>query len=184
MTAYRNRTRLGLEQIEDRCTPSAAGGGLASPFLAQHGKPPVDAAAHVRATPGPVIPIKIAEQCSANLTTREATAAGFATGLGHWTGRGHIDGVHIDSMADRAAMHGTLTIVTANGDQLFVSFSASWQLSTGKGTESVTVTGGTGRFAGASGGGTLDCTITQDPASPSTFWCNCTGSGTLILPRG
>lgn len=46
------------------------------------------------------------------------------------------------------------------------------------------MTGGTGRFAGASGGGSaLDRTIRFDPAT-STASCDCTGSDTLRLARG
>jgi hypothetical protein len=47
----------------------------------------------------------------------------------------------------------------------------------------ITVTGGTGQFAGASGFGIASCTITQDPDSPTTFRCNCKGAGVLFLGR-
>lgn len=85
--------------------------------------------------------------------------------------------------AKRGASSGTGTIVAANGDQLFYSFTTSWRLSTGKGTHSLSITGGTGQFAGASGGGSGRCTITADPASPSIYHCQSTGSGGLILPH-
>jgi hypothetical protein len=79
---------------------------------------------------------------------------------------------------------GTGTLTTAQGDQIFYSFTTSWQLSTGVGTHFITATGGTGRFAGASGSGTSDCTITPDPTSPFIYFCHTEGSGTLILPNG
>lgn len=48
---------------------------------------------------------------------------------------------------------GTRTFVAANGDKLFSAVSGKGTLtrSTGKSTETDTITGGTGRFAGASG---------------------------------
>jgi hypothetical protein len=77
MTSETNRVRLGVEPFEDRCTPSTAGG-----LAALHGNPHAEAA-HVRAAPGPAIPIKVAFQCSADGTTMEVSATGFASGLGH-----------------------------------------------------------------------------------------------------
>jgi hypothetical protein len=179
MTVGKNRTRLAVEQMEDRCTPSALGGGLADHFPAQHAGPRA-AVSSVRATHEHAVPIKLAYQCFGDISSSTASVTGFGTVLGHWTGQGQIDNAVVDPVADRAEISGTITVVTANGDQLFVSFTASWQLSTGEGTESINVTGGTGRFAGASGGGSLDCTITGDPAL-QTFSCDCKGNGTLIL---
>jgi hypothetical protein len=185
MTGYRNRTRLGLEQIEDRCTPSAV---LADPGVelpVHHGGSPVaqvaagHAGPHAAAATRQVVPVILTAQCSADLSTMKATATGFATHLGRWTAQGRID--KADFGADRAAVRGTLTIVAANGDKLFVSFSASWRLSTGKGTELITVTGGTGQYAGATGGAVLRCTMTVDPVA-QTIACNCQGVGFLVLP--
>jgi hypothetical protein len=45
----------------------------------------------------------------------------------------------------------------------------------------VTFTGGTGRFAGASGSASEVCHVTGDPTSPSTFECSSQGTGTLVL---
>jgi hypothetical protein len=180
MTASRNRTRLGLEQIEDRCTPSAVLDDFAGLLPAPRGGPHA-VAAHTRPAHEHAIPIKVIEQCSADISTGKASTTGFATVLGRFTGEGRVTNAHVDQQADLATIRGTLTIVTARGDKLFVTFESTWKLSTGQGTESITVHGGTGRFAGASGGGTLDCKITQDPASPTKFNCQCVGSGTLIL---
>jgi hypothetical protein len=95
---------------------------------------------------------------------------------------GRLDSARIDPAADQGEFRGAITVVTANGDQLFVSFTTQWRLSTGKGTETITVTGGTGRYAGASGHGIAACTITFDSAT-STIRCNCVGAAFLILPR-
>ncbi|HEV3081476.1 MAG TPA: hypothetical protein VGY66_16980, partial [Gemmataceae bacterium] len=82
----------------------------------------------------------------------------------------------------RGVYSGTATITTANGDQIFCEFTTSWQLSTGIGTHFITVTGGTGRFAGASGNGLSNCIITADPASPFIYHCQTQGSGILNFP--
>src|SRR3954447_18539434 len=179
MTAGKNRVRLVLEHLEDHCTPSATGGGLAAHSPAHHGGLH-EAAAIARASHEHAVPIKLSFQCSADVGSSTVSATGFGTHLGHWTAQGHIDSVVNDPIADRITIGATATVVTANGDQLFVSITASWQISTGLGEDTVVFTGGTGRFAGASGHATLDCTVTGDPAS-QTFACNCKGSGTLIL---
>lgn len=55
--------------------------------------------------------------------------------------------------------NGKLTLTAANGDQLFSTFAASGALPAGDGSfhldGTFTVVGGTGRFAGATGGGTF-----------------------------
>jgi hypothetical protein len=184
MTAGKNRARLAVEHLEDRCTPSAMGLGLADQFTAQHDGPNAEATALVGAADEHAIPIKGTAQCTVDFSSSTVSTTGFSTGgLGHWTALGHMDNLVIDLAADRGVYSGTGTLVTAHGDQLFYSFTTSWQLSTGKGTHLITVTGGTGRFAGASGGGLSDCIITADPASPSIFHCQTQGSGILILPH-
>jgi hypothetical protein len=102
---------------------------------------------------------------------------GKGSHLGHWTGQGVIDNLAIDEAADRLAISGTVTIVAAKGDRLFLSFSVSLNLTTRQGEETLTFTGGTGRFAGAS----MVCETNWDPATPLTFECNGQGSGTLIF---
>jgi hypothetical protein len=94
-----------------------------------------------------------------------------------------MDSLSIDPAKDLGVYSGTGTMTTANGDQVFYTFTTSWQLSTGIGTHTVIVTGGTGRFAGATGSGTSDCIITPT-ASPFIYDCQSTGSGTVILPNG
>ena len=62
---------------------------------------------------------------------------------------------------------GTTTIVAANGDNLYTSFTArvcESQSTSNSGTYTLTgtftITGGTGKFAGATGGGTTNSTLT------------------------
>ena len=179
MTVAKNRVRLAVEHLEDRCTPSAMGGGLAALFPALHGGPHAEAAALVRAADTHAIPIKATFDCSVDIRSGTVSSTGFATGgIGHFTSLGQMDSLVIDPVADRGVYSGTGTITTAQGDQIFFTFTTSWQLSTGAGTHLITVTGGTGRFAGASGSGTSDCIITPDPASPFIYFCQSTGSGT------
>jgi hypothetical protein len=185
MTAEKNRVRLCVEEMGDRCMPSTLGGGFADQFPAHHGGPHAAIAARAHAPKGHAIPVKVTFQCIADLSTLTASATGVATPLGPFTGEGRIDraSVHIDRCANRGEYSGTYTVLTASGDELFCSFTTSWQLSTGKGRHSITVTGGTGLFAGASGHASLKTVITADPESPSTLTCNSSGSGVLILAR-
>ena len=132
---------------------------------------------------GHAIPIKVAFRCSVDIGSGTISSAGFGTGgLGHWTSVEDIDNVVIDPVADRGVYSGTGTLVTGDGELLFFSFATSWQLSTGEGTHSFTCTGGTGRYAGASGGGTGNCILTVDLAT-QTATCISVGSGTLFLPH-
>ena len=184
MTAGKNRVRLAVEQLEDRWTPSALGGGLAAPSLADHGSPHAEAA-RVSAASGQVIPFKITFQCSVDLNALTVSSTGLTTGglEGPWTALGHADKVDMNLKRDRGMYSGTGTLVTATGDQLFYTFTTWWKLSTGKGGHSFTFTGGTGLLAGASGRGFAVCTITADPVSPNTFHCQSSGGGILILPQ-
>src|SRR5262249_50963196 len=145
MTAGKNRGRLALELLEDRCTPSAMWGGLAAPSLAHHGGPHA-AVSSVGATHENAIPFKVAFHCSVDLNEVTVTSTGSATGgVGTftWTALGHADHVDIALKAGRGVYSGTGTLVTATGDQMFYRFTTSWKLSTGKGTHFITVTGGT-----------------------------------------
>src|SRR5262249_18587386 len=154
--------RLAVERLEDRCTPSALGDGLAALSPAVDAGTHAQVAAHVGAADTHAIRSESSFQCSVDLSTGTGSSTGFSRGAGHWTALGHMDSLSIDPAADRGVYSGAGTLTTANGDQLFYSFTTSWQLSTGVGTHLITVTGGTGRFAGASGSGTSDCIITPD----------------------
>jgi hypothetical protein len=180
MTVGKNRVRLAVEHLEDRCTPSAMGGGLADQLPAPDGGPNA-AVSSVGAAHEHALPIKVTTNCVVDIRSGTVSTTGFGTGgLGHYTAVGHIDNAVIDLAADRAEYSGTFTVFTANGDLVFLDFTTSWQISTGQGTHAVHVTGGTGRFAGASGDGIENCTITVDLAT-LTGTCHGEGSGTLIL---
>jgi len=184
MTAGKNRVRLAVEPLEDRCTPSGMGGVLAALSPAQHGALHAEVA-QVRAADGHAIPYQVVFRCSVDLDSLTVSSTGFATGgVGQWTALGQVDPdqVVIDKKADLGVYSGTGTMVTAKGDQLFYTFTTSWQLSTGKGYHLITATGGTGRFAGASGCSYSDCLITAGP-TPQTYACISWGSGTLTLAR-
>jgi hypothetical protein len=183
MLARQNRVRFVLEEMEDRSTPSVLPKVPMADLAIDRGGPPsAQLASRHDAPDSHVFTTKVHLQCSADLSSSSASVTGFSTHMGHWTGQGHADSILIDTDADRGTISGTLTIVTANGDELFVEFTSTWRLSTGVGQDSITITGGTGRFAGATGGGIVDCVVTADPAS-GTFSCNCSGTGTLILPH-
>jgi hypothetical protein len=107
--------------------------------------------------------------------------SGIGSHLGRWTGQAVIDSIVVDAANDQVAISATGTIVAANGDQLFISISVSLSLTTQQGEETVTFTGGTGRFDGASGSVSGVCKTTWDPATPLTFECDSQGTGTLIL---
>ena len=180
MKPTRMTARPQLEPLEDRCTPGALGGGLADQLPAQQGGPHA-AVSSAGATHEHAIPIKGTTNCFVDINSMTVTTHGFGTGgLGHYTALGHIDTFSFDLDTDQAVYSGTFTAVAANGDLVFFDFTTSWQLSTGQGTHEINVTGGTGRFAGATGEATLDCTITLDLAS-QTGTCLGQGSGTLIL---
>jgi hypothetical protein len=166
-----------LEILEDRCTPSALLGNPAAHALTPLGEP---AAALSARTAQHAVPIKLSAHITAD-GSGVLSLTGNASHLGRWTGQGVIDNVAVDVAADRVAISSTATIVAANGDQLFVSVSVSLSLTTRLGEETLTITGGTGRFAGASGSMSLVCDTTWDPTTPLTFECNGQGAGTLIF---
>lgn len=174
-----HRARLRLELFEDRCTPSVLLGDSSARAPTPRGEPPASVTTLAAATQH-AVPIKL----SAHIMSEGSGALnllGVGSHLGRWTGQGVIDNFVVDAAADRIAASGTATLIAANGDQLFVSFSVSLDLTTRRGEEMLTFTGGTGRFAGASGSASLNCDVTLDPASPLTFECIGGGSGTLVF---
>ena len=80
----------------------------------------------------------------------------------------HIDGVLTPTGPSTFTLAGSLTLTAANGDQLFGDFSGSGtNVASGgsTGTTATTITGGTGRFTGASG--SVSGPFTQTPISMS-----------------
>jgi hypothetical protein len=176
--------RPQVEQLDGRCLPSAnpaatIGAGALVP--AAVGSPP--AAANGGASEQPAVPIRLSTHISSD-GSLALSLSGVGGHLGRWTGEGNLEDVDFDL----GSVSGTATLVAANGDQLFVTFSASWEPSTGGGEQpltgvgnvTVTFTGGTGRFAGATGGATEVCHVTGDP-STLTFECDSEGTGILVL---
>src|SRR4051794_24355978 len=178
--ASTHRARPQLERLGDRCTPSALLGNPSAHALADRGEPPAPTTAVDAGAPKQAVPIRLSAHIASD-GSLGVSLEGVGGHLGRWTGQGSLDSVVIDPVAGRGAVSGTVPIIAANGDRLFASFSASWDLTTGLGGVTITFTGGTGRFAGASGGASLVCHVTADPASPLTFECNNEGFGTLIL---
>jgi hypothetical protein len=96
----------------------------------------------------------------------------------------HIDGVLTPTGPSTFTVAGPLTLTAANGDQLFGDFSGSGtNVASGgsTGTTATTITGGTGRFTGASG--SVSGPFTQTPISTSattaTFATEFSLSGTI-----
>jgi hypothetical protein len=104
----------------------------------------------------------------------EVSAEGIATHLGRFT----IALPHIVNFATQSA-NGTATIVAANGDQISATFVGTAQLGPVVTiVEQATVTGGTGRFSGATGSFRIERVF--DPAAGTTI-----GSfeGTISAPH-
>jgi hypothetical protein len=94
----------------------------------------------------------------------------------------HIDGVITPTGPSTFTVAGPLTLTAANGDQLFGDFSGSGTGFGGStGTTATTITGGTGRFTGASG--SVSGPFTQTPISTdgvtNTFATTFSLSGTI-----
>lgn len=100
-------------------------------------------------------------------------AAGSASGTELGNGQWH-DRECAAFTADGIEIAGALTLTAANGDELFVSYAAVSPFPDASGaihpTGTFTITGGTGRFASAAGGGTLaaDANV-ADPATTAVL---------------
>jgi hypothetical protein len=179
--AFAHRARLRLEHLENRCTPSTLVGAPSAQVLGHHRGPAAAHAAHFGANEGHTVPITLSLHCAADISSMTWGAEGYGALLGHWTAQGQIDNITSDPATNRVVLSGTLTVVTANHDELFVSISSAWDQSTSRVEDTVTFTGGTGKFAGASGHATLECSVTVDSTSPLKISCVGKGSGFLVL---
>ena len=109
------------------------------------------------------------------LLSWENQLAGEATGLGAFTGHAHAV-VHLS--VDGAPLFlndGVLHMVGANGDAIY----QRWTFVFPAGLGAWTITGGKGRFVGATGSGTF--TAVQDPAKPGD--ATITATGVLLIPK-
>jgi hypothetical protein len=86
-----------------------------------------------------------------NLSTGTATADGtfLFTHLGK--GTFHLDATGTGITGNTFTATGTTTFVAANGDRLFTTFTSTGTFTPAENTTVETITGGTGRFADASG---------------------------------
>jgi len=90
------------------------------------------------------------------------TAAGVGSHLGSWTNSGTLA---IDPATLAAA--GSVTFLTADGSQLDATFDGFFDPATGTAAATFHWTGGTGRFANATGD--ADFVVQQDPSGSFTF---------------
>jgi len=87
-----------------------------------------------------------------NVVGAEPTGSGNATHLGMFTNTGHVDFTPDASNPSILHPSGGGVFTAANGDKLnFVIISGALDLTTGIGTGDFAFTGGTGRFANATG---------------------------------
>ena len=99
---------------------------------------------------------------TAQFTATGFVGAGTATHLGNY---GEVGTVTLIPTADPAVfdfIDATATYTSANGDELHARFTGQLNAATGVITATVTYVGGTGRFASASGTGTLSGQILDD----------------------
>jgi hypothetical protein len=166
------RAPLGLESLGERCLPSV------SPL-----SPPAPAAALV-ADAGHARAFHLSGAGAAvftSPTTFDFSASGRATLLGAWTNSGTAS---VDPAT--GAVSGQATFVAANGDTLKTSIGGGVLTplpdGTFHGTATFTITGGTGRFAGAAGTLTMD--LTQKPVDAAHQTFTFTLDGNISLAHG
>jgi hypothetical protein len=168
--------RPGLESLEDRSVPSA-GPGLFGPTAlvsAPTGGPTALVAPDSH--PGRQLDWQVKE--AGSITSSEVTPQGLrmtfrSEGEARPAWRITETGVLYRNGND---LTGTATVTTANGDRIFGVITAQVQ-SDGTITGHYYFTGGTGRYAGASGFTTWTATLAPDQVH---FTVSC--SGTLVLP--
>jgi hypothetical protein len=166
--------RPQVEQLDGRCLPSA------NPATTVGGAALVPAAAASANIPEQhAIPIRLSTHISSDGSVG-LIYSGVGGQLGQMTGDGSLDSFVTDMNTGEGTISGTATLIAANGDELFATFSGSWDLKSGVGGVAVSFTGGTGRFAGATGFASEVCHVSGDPTSP-TFQCDSDGTGTLVL---
>jgi hypothetical protein len=107
---------------------------------------------------------------SPTLRSVDVDASGNATQLGSFTlAIPHI----VDISTTPQTSYGTYEFVAANGDQLFATFTGEVGPSGTPGVlvakETATITGGTGRFAGATGGFTITRFVDTTSVPRTTF---------------
>jgi hypothetical protein len=112
-------------------------------------------------------------------------ASGVLTHLGKYTG--HFEG-SAQIVGGRTLVEGTFTLVAANGDQLTGTWTLNGSLPSGEvhtATVVLTITGGTGRFADASGTITIPLLLTPscflEPSCPGALVETLEGLSTGVI---
>jgi hypothetical protein len=117
--------------------------------------------------------------CGASLVCVDARGVGLATHLGKGTDVNSAGTVDFSTSPCATIQSPLASLIGANGDTVTVSLSGTGCPTSVFGldvlTGTYTVTGGTGRFAGASGGGTLDGLSQVDTS------CFCRAATTLTF---
>ena len=143
----------------------------------------VNPASALAQTAGPAVSIETLSKGPLTFNKKDGTVTGKEEGdspqLGHFTvkleGTGTVNGTTLKAQ-------GTFTVFTAAGDQLTGRFTTTGDL--GKQRSADTITGGTGRFAHASGTIIVDCVTLEPPHETEdtlTLVRQCTGRGELHL---
>ena len=150
------RTRLGLEELENRLTPTTVTpiGILGAEVLVGENAracPAEKAAAHSHNRP-----FHLEESGTAVINadgTISGSASGHATHLGAFTlhDKSTVVGMSVTPDGVILQIVGRAELEAANGDKLFASLRGSVNLTAGKGTLTFEWTGGTGRFDDATG---------------------------------
>ena len=153
-TSTTNRFRPSIDALENRDVPS--GLTISPPGWLDPGAAPFIAAQSAGSANAQTRPFHLEESGSAviNGLTINASASGTATHLGAFTLTDTSTIVGIDPTAEGVILHvafGRADLEAANGDHLYASFSGSVNFTTGEGTLNFEWTGGTGRFADATG---------------------------------
>jgi len=142
----------------------------------------VNPASALAQTAGPAVSVSTLSEGPLTFN-KDGTVTGAEEGdspqLGHFTvtleGTGTVDGTTVKAQA-------TFTLFTAAGDRLTGRFTTTGDL--GKQRSADTITGGTGRFAHATGTIIVDC-VTLKPPHPTkdalTLVRRCTGQGEVHL---
>jgi hypothetical protein len=162
----RSQVRPGVEELENRLTPArlmpGAVPGLGA-TLAGHAQVRTveSAAAHSHDRP-----FHLEESGAAVINpdgTISASATGTATHLGAFTLHDHSTIVGVDT-ANGLVLQvvGHADLEAANGDHLCASFTGSINLTAGTGTLNFAWTGGTGRFANATGATVWHVSVNPD----------------------
>ena len=143
----------------------------------------VNPASALARTPGPAVPFQSRSSGTTTFHKEDGTLTGEESGVSSQLGKVTIQYQNATGTIDEHGVikfQGELTAVAANGDQLTGSFETTGDIT--KQTSKVKITGGTGRFADATGEITVVCItvgtpkVTQDTVSIER---ECTGTGEL-----